>query len=256
MRKGFILYKDYFDLFKRLSAEECGNLLLAIFAHECGGTQPDLGGAADMLFAVIAAQLDRDEGRYDETCRQRAEAGRRGGIASGKSRAVFREANEANEANTEIEIETEKEKEIETEIKRDVKRAIASAAAQAVRESRRADDPTEARAARERFYFLRKQRAEDLADRTYRKAMQDEAFSEAERERKSTEIALAKAEVKGEDLSVLKKTLKAAQKRRSAAMLRLHITESDLRPHYACKKCSDTGFLPDGHMCDCYRPDG
>ena len=86
--------------------------------------------------------------------------------------------------------------------------------------------------------------------------MLDEEFAEAEREIRRTEPALARAEVQGGDVSALNKVLSAARKRRTHAMLRLHLTESDLKPKYACKKCSDTGFLPTGRPCDCYPDDG
>ena len=29
-------------------------------------------------------------------------------------------------------------------------------------------------------------------------------------------------------------------------------TEEDLKPKYSCNKCNDTGYLPNGKMCDCY----
>ncbi len=264
MKRSFILYTDYEELFARLGAEECGNLMFALFARMRGGEHPKLGEAAEMLFAVISAQLDRDGKRYDETCKKRAEAGKLGGIVSGKVRKASCKANEANEAenendteneyDTEYDTENEKIKERKKEIKTE-RKAPAGAAARKGARSRR-QDPTEERAARERFYSIRRQKAEDSAERIRQKAMLDETFAEAEREIKRTEPALARAEVKGEDTAALEKVLAAAKKRRAFAMLRLRLTESDLRPKYACKKCSDTGFLPDGHPCDCYPEDG
>ena len=40
---------------------------------------------------------------------------------------------------------------------------------------------------------------------------------------------------------------------RTVAYFTVHFTEADFTPRYACTKCSDTGFLPDGKMCDCYK---
>lgn len=43
--------------------------------------------------------------------------------------------------------------------------------------------------------------------------------------------------------------LKGERARRMAV---LNISESDLTPKWQCRKCSDTGFLPNGQICDCY----
>lgn len=39
-------------------------------------------------------------------------------------------------------------------------------------------------------------------------------------------------------------------------MTQLHIRKSDLIPRYQCKKCSDSGYLPDGKPCNCYPERG
>ncbi len=258
MKKSFILYSDYGDFFRRLSAEECGNLMFALFARYGNGERPRLTEAAEMLLAVITAQIDRDDARYDTACSKRAEAGRLGGIASGKARrAAMGEANEAIEAFEANEADNDNENENETEKPKERKNLKERSAHGAWDGSARVrQDPTEARAARERFYCIRRQRAEDAAEKVCGAARKDEEFREAERELRSAGSAIGRAEAKGEDTAALRERLHAAETRRARAMLRLHLTEEDLLPRYACKKCSDTGFLPDGRACDCYRPDG
>lgn len=78
-KKSFVLYGDYREHFALLSAEEQGQLLMAIFAYVEEGTQPDLSPAAMMAFSFIRLQLDRDEARYAETCQKRQEAGKKSG---------------------------------------------------------------------------------------------------------------------------------------------------------------------------------
>ena len=69
------------------------------------------------------------------------------------------------------------------------------------------------------------------------------------------EIALAKAEVfSPEKRPQIESALENARAARSEALRRLGLTDADFLPRYACKKCSDTGYLPDGSMCDCYSP--
>ena len=75
------------------------------------------------------------------------------------------------------------------------------------------------------------------------------------KEMKKLEIAAAKAEASGSvdysgdilsELSRLREKLKTL-------LYEGGLEEEDLRPQYSCKKCSDTGYLPNGKPCDCYE---
>lgn len=110
MKKSFILYENYWNQLQLLNFDQCGRLLMAVFAHECGKKLPELDSLTQMLFSVIADQLDRDREKYEDMSKRRSEAGRKGGIASGKARAVSScEANEANASDNDNENENEKE---------------------------------------------------------------------------------------------------------------------------------------------------
>lgn len=110
------------------------------------------------------------------------------------------------------------------------------------------------RSDRERFYAARRNAAQSLADRARAAAEKDEEFREAESILKKGEIELARAEISAPgSIAGIEAKLGEARKKRAAALVRLHLTESDLLPSYACKKCSDTGFLPNGKPCDCYQ---
>ena len=96
-------------------------------------------------------------------------------------------------------------------------------------------------------------RIRDL-DATRAAAEKDPAFAAAEKAIKKDEIELAKAEVfSPADLPAIRERIQAARRSRAEALKKLGIQEADLMPRYACPKCSDTGFLPDGRMCDCYQ---
>ena len=111
------------------------------------------------------------------------------------------------------------------------------------------------RGSRERYYAALHEQALDRAEQMRKKASQNEEFRKAEIEMKECEIALARAEVyDSEKLPDLRRTLEALKERRKNALQAVGITEGDLLPNYVCKKCSDTGFMKDGRMCDCYRP--
>lgn len=79
MRDSFVLYTEYAAHIERLSMEQRGELFTAIFAYQIGGKILKLDDVTGMAFDFISAQLDRDNLKYDETCRKRSEAGKLGG---------------------------------------------------------------------------------------------------------------------------------------------------------------------------------
>lgn len=113
------------------------------------------------------------------------------------------------------------------------------------------------RADRERHYALLRERAQSLADKYAAKANANPRFKEIAAELARMEIAQAKAEVfEPQTLPALLKKKEALQKERKEILKTLGITEKQLLPQYKCKKCSDTGFLPSGAACDCYKAEG
>lgn len=110
------------------------------------------------------------------------------------------------------------------------------------------------RAERERYYAANRQRAISLADAVIDGARKDPEFFQAEKEMKRGEIELAKAELYSPNTVLeIQKRLDGARMKRARALSRLQIREEDLLPKFTCEKCSDTGFLPSGHACDCYQ---
>ena len=80
-KDSFVLYNSYYDLIEDLNMEQRGALLTAILEHSLGIEQTDLGPITKLAYRVIASQLDRDRKKWERTCKKRAEAGRRGGLA-------------------------------------------------------------------------------------------------------------------------------------------------------------------------------
>lgn len=111
----------------------------------------------------------------------------------------------------------------------------------------------DARAERERFYALRRNAATNRAEEMRARAMEDARFADAEREYRDLDIQIGKAEAFSlpglQDLIWKQKLVAAVKAERLAAM---NMTFEDLEVKYICPKCSDTGYLPNGHMCDCY----
>ena len=115
--------------------------------------------------------------------------------------------------------------------------------------------PADLRAERERWYSIRRSRAEEIAEQTKKKAEQIPGFMEIETELRKIDIEEAKAEVDGDEtrLNQIRERKGILQDQRKLCLMRAGMTEEDLLPKYHCPKCSDTGFLPDGKPCDCYE---
>lgn len=116
----------------------------------------------------------------------------------------------------------------------------------------------DAKTERERFYFVAKRRAEAPAEQMQDRLRADDRYRAAERNYNSL-IPKIGTYAAREQIYELKNAEKE-QKHWAAVMAErmeaLSISPDDLRPRYRCAKCSDTGFLPDGRMCDCYPGSG
>ena len=112
-----------------------------------------------------------------------------------------------------------------------------------------------AKADRERYYAALREKAQSRADRFVAKANKNERFKSLCTELAKMEIALAKAEVfQPKDLPALtEEKAKLLQERRNL-LQDMGIDEEQLQPQFTCKQCSDTGFLPNGVACNCYKP--
>ena len=111
-----------------------------------------------------------------------------------------------------------------------------------------------AKADRERYYALLREKAMSRADKFVKKANGNARFKELATELSTMEFALAKAEVFEPDkLPDLQNKKKALQAERKNILADMGINEADLLPQFVCQKCKDTGFLKSGIACDCYK---
>ena len=84
-KKGFIIYNDIIDAVDTMSDAEAGALFRMILNYENGreSIEENMDEFTDtrtafVIFQMIRNQLDRDYEKYEETCRRRAEAGKKG----------------------------------------------------------------------------------------------------------------------------------------------------------------------------------
>lgn len=78
-KKSFVLYSEYEENLEELPDEELGQLFRAIFSYVNRGVVLDLSPSCKMAFSFIRKDLDRNQAKYEETCRKRREAGSKGG---------------------------------------------------------------------------------------------------------------------------------------------------------------------------------
>ena len=80
-KKSFVLYHSFYPAIKKLTIEERGYLLTAIFDYEIDGElSVELPFAAELVFSMIREVLDRNREEYMERCAKNAANGRKGGL--------------------------------------------------------------------------------------------------------------------------------------------------------------------------------
>lgn len=97
-KKSFVLYTDQREVFDELSDEDAGRLIKHIFSYVNDENPSTDDLLLKVAFLPIKTQLKRDLKIWDEKKQQRAEAGRKGGIAK-SSNAKQNLANPSNATN-------------------------------------------------------------------------------------------------------------------------------------------------------------
>lgn len=77
--KAFYSYMENEEKLNMLSDEQAGRLYKSLYAYSRTGDKPDLSDDPLLAyaFADFCMDIDRDRERYDETCKRRAEAGKK-----------------------------------------------------------------------------------------------------------------------------------------------------------------------------------
>ena len=122
MKNSFILYTEIWPAIQKLDMEQRGKLFTAIMKHALGEEPEKLDILTDVIFTFIKSQLDRDEQKYQEVCKRRAEYGRRGGLATAKqkqAKATKSKQDQANQADNDNDNENDNENDNDNENEND-----------------------------------------------------------------------------------------------------------------------------------------
>ena len=101
MSESFIVYHDSWASAKLLSYEQLGKLFTALYAESGaeGVEAPELDLPTNCVFQWMAARLQANKKKYEETVERRREAGKKGGLAKA-SNAKQKLANASNAKQT------------------------------------------------------------------------------------------------------------------------------------------------------------
>lgn len=126
MKDGFILHSSAKEIIENLNPEQVKTLMLAMLAHNDGEELPEMDAVVKMAFIPMRQQMDRENEKYQETCRKRAEAGASGGAVKQSNAAKSKQSQAkkaiatkskqtvANQADKDTETDTEKDKDIDS----------------------------------------------------------------------------------------------------------------------------------------------
>lgn len=95
-KKSFVMYESWGAAIEKMSNEQAGELIKAIYAYQKDPDAVPEDPALAFVFELIKQQLDADSQRYKEACAARSEAGKKGGRpkenASDKKQMVSEES--------------------------------------------------------------------------------------------------------------------------------------------------------------------
>lgn len=97
MKNSFILYTEQKAVIDKLTDEQAGKLIKAIYAHETG-EEMELDAILDLVITPFLTVLEKDKEKYEEKCEKRAQAGAKGGRqrVANQANAKQMQANQAN----------------------------------------------------------------------------------------------------------------------------------------------------------------
>ncbi len=104
----------------------------------------------------------------------------------------------------------------------------------------------------EKNILKRKMYAEKIADENLNKALKNEDVRIVFVKCKKLVVEIAKAKVEGRDTTDLRNEYNNGRKLIADMLKADGINKDDMKPHYTCTKCEDTGYV-NGEKCECLK---
>lgn len=96
-KNSFILYTDQKEVINKLSDEQAGKILKALYEYVSTNKMPELDLTLDIAITPIKQSLDRNKEKYEEVSKKRKQAGAKGG-----KQTQAKQANAKNDNQIEI----------------------------------------------------------------------------------------------------------------------------------------------------------
>jgi DNA replication protein DnaC len=101
-------------------------------------------------------------------------------------------------------------------------------------------------------FATQKMNEEKVASQNLLRANSNPVYRKLDSLERELVFEISKKSPRSESFKNLKENLKTIREEKSKVLTKLGLKESDLKPKYSCKICSDTGFVG-GRPCECYR---
>lgn len=117
-KDSFILYTEQKAIIDKLTDEQAGKLIKAIYEYVATDKMPQLDSILDLVITPFTTALDRNKEKYEETCKRRALAGAKGGKqkVANVANASKCKQNVANVADNDNEHDNDNDNEYDTAI--------------------------------------------------------------------------------------------------------------------------------------------
>lgn len=87
--KGILIYFDSIEQLELIPDADRGRLLIDLLRYAKDGVLPEFDSPiVQLMFSIMQKKIDKDAERYEEVCRKRAEAGRKGLASRYKNEAL------------------------------------------------------------------------------------------------------------------------------------------------------------------------
>lgn len=97
---SIILYTSYYDILNKMPKDDVCDIIMACLEHVMGMEKRALSDKAEIAFAFISSNINRDKEKYERIKERRSEAGRKGGAPKGNRNAMkLRKQTSDNEFN-------------------------------------------------------------------------------------------------------------------------------------------------------------
>lgn len=78
-KDSFILYKSWAEMMSEMPDKELAELMRAIACYQTGKDFDIKSPMVSAVFSMVRDQFEKDDEKYEETCRRRSESGKKGG---------------------------------------------------------------------------------------------------------------------------------------------------------------------------------